>query len=162
MSSARIAAAVAGLAASLAAASVAIPLISEYEGLVTVAAPDPIGIPTECWGHTGPEVVVGRQRTEAQCVDILAADAVRHGVAISRCIKTEIPVDTRAAFTSFAFNVGVSRFCGSTMARKVNAGDIAGACAELSKWTYAGGRELKGLVRRRAAERTLCEKGLAR
>jgi hypothetical protein len=32
-----------------------------------------------------------------------------------------------------------------------------GACAELSRWTYAGGKQLPGLVRRRAAERQLCE-----
>jgi GH24 family phage-related lysozyme (muramidase) len=45
-------------------------------------------------------------------------------------------------------------------ARKANAGDMPGACAELSRWTRAGGNELPGLVKRRAAERELCERGL--
>ncbi|HHG5564729.1 TPA: glycoside hydrolase family protein [Pseudomonas aeruginosa] len=44
--------------------------------------------------------------------------------------------------------------------RKLNAGDVRGACAELSRWVYAGGKKLGGLVRRRAAERELCEIGL--
>ena len=43
------------------------------------------------------------------------------------------------------------------LARKTNAGDLAGACAELSRWTYAGGRQLPGLIKRRAAEREMCE-----
>ena len=56
-----------------------------------------------------------------------------------------------------AFNVGNARFCSSTLARKANAGDMAGACAELSRWTYAGGKPLPGLVKRRATERAICE-----
>ncbi|WP_405045477.1 glycoside hydrolase family protein [Pseudomonas aeruginosa] len=48
----------------------------------------------------------------------------------------------------------------STLLRKLNAGDVRGACAELSRWVYAGGKKLGGLVRRRAAERELCEIGL--
>jgi hypothetical protein len=43
---------------------------------------------------------------------------------------------------SFAFNVGDDAFCRSTLVRKANAGDIDGACAELSRWTYAGGKQL--------------------
>ena len=66
-----------------------------------------------------------------------------------------------AAFLSFAFNVGNGAFCGSTLTRKANAGDMPGACAELSRWTYAGGKQMPGLVIRRAAERQLCERGLS-
>lgn len=67
----------------------------------------------------------------------------------------------RAAFLSFAFNVGDDAFCRSTLVRMVNAGDINSACAELSRWTYASGTQLPALVRRRAAERQLCEQELA-
>jgi lysozyme len=35
-----------------------------------------------------------------------------------------------------------------------------GACNELPRWTLAGGKELPGLVKRRAAERDLCLQGL--
>ena len=40
-------------------------------------------------------------------------------------------------------------------------GDPVGACNELTKWVYAGGRKVRGLERRREAERTLCLKGAA-
>ncbi|WP_370551208.1 lysozyme [Comamonas sp. CMM02] len=64
---------------------------------------------------------------------------------------------------SFGFNVGEGEgaFCKSTLVRKANAGDVQGACAELSRWTYADGKQLPGLVQRRAAERQMCEGGLA-
>ena len=50
---------------------------------------------------------------------------------------------------SFAFNIGEKKFCQSTLVKKANRGDMVGACAELSRWTQAGGKELPGLVARR-------------
>lgn len=151
--------AVAGI---LAAAAVAIPVIATYEGSEPVGYPDPgvgVALPTACTGHTG-GVVIGRRYTEAQCSAWLAEDAVKHGLDIGACLPASLPIDTHAAFISFGFNVGAAKFCSSTLSRKARAGDLAGACAELSKWTYAGGRQLTGLVRRRKAERALCERGL--
>ena len=148
------------VAAALAAAALSVPVLAEYEGYVPVGYPDINGKPTACYGSTL-GAVVGQRYTADQCVAMLARDAVSHGLDIDRCIAVEISPQTRAAFTSFSYNAGAPAFCRSTMARRLNAGDRAGACAELSKWTYSAGRELRGLVRRRAAERELCEKGLA-
>jgi len=159
-SSSQVKGAVAGLAAVLGAAALAVSTIAPHEGVIDTAYRDPVGIPTSCAGHTGPEVSLGQRFTLQQCMDQLAADAVKHGLEIDRCIKRPIPLESRAAFTSFAFNVGSGAFCKSTALRKLNAGDLRGACAELSRWTKAGGRELPGLVRRRADERRLCERGL--
>jgi lysozyme len=63
----------------------------------------------------------------------------------------------RGALVSFAYNVGVPKACGSTFVKRLNAGDGKAACAELSKWIYAGGRALPGLVNRRRDERKVCE-----
>lgn len=71
-----------------------------------------------------------------------------------------MPETRRAALASFVYNVGEGQFSRSTLLRKLNAGDAREACAELSRWVYAGGRVLTGLVKRRAAERELCEVGL--
>jgi lysozyme len=60
----------------------------------------------------------------------------------------------------FAYNAGVGAWCKSAMARRFEAGDWGGGCAAFSQWIYAGGKVLPGLVKRRAAERALCEKGL--
>jgi len=62
-----------------------------------------------------------------------------------------------AAFTSLAFNVGVPTFCRSSVARKANAGDMAGACKAIGLYVYAGGKVVRGLQNRRKAEIALCE-----
>ena len=141
------------------ATALAIPLVMLYEGTVLQSYRDPIGIVTACVGHTGPELRMGQRYTRQQCEDMLYGDLLKHAQALD-CIKQPMTDGQKAAFVSFAFNVGNKALCDSTLARKANAGDMAGACAELSRWTRAGGRELPGLVKRRAAERELCERGL--
>lgn len=147
------------VAATLAAAALAVPVIATFEGNEPIGYYDVNGKPTACYGSTL-GAVVGKRYSPEDCVNLLARDAVSHGLDIEPCIKVPVAPDTRAAFISFAFNAGAPAFCKSTMARKLNAGDVRGACAELSRWTFSAGRELKGLVRRRKAERELCEKGL--
>lgn len=141
---------------SAAAVAVAAPLILHFEGTIFRSYRDPIGIVTACTGHTGPELRMGQAYTPAQCREMLYADIQKHAQALS-CIDKPLSDKQQAAFVSFAFNVGTEAFCGSTLVKKANAGDMAGACAELSRWTRAGGKELPGLVKRRAAERALCE-----
>ena len=147
-------------AAILLATSIAAPMIFKWEGDERVASPDPIGIPTACSGHTR-GVVLGRRYSAEECRTLLVMDAAQHTAEIAHCIKVDVPPESLAAFGSFAFNVGAPKFCTSTMNRKLNAGDLLGACAGLSRWTYAGGRQLRGLVNRRAEERAMCERGAA-
>lgn len=142
------------------AAALAVPLVQHFEGTVFSTYRDPVGIITACTGHTGPELKMGQTYTREQCEEMLYKDLTKHADALS-CVRAPLTDGQRAAFLSFAFNVGDDAFCRSTLVRKANAGDIDGACAELSRWTYAGGKQLPGLVKRRAAERQLCERGLA-
>lgn len=142
-----------------AAAVAVVPLVAKYEGTVLRTYRDPIGIITACTGHTGPELRMGQTFTRQQCQDMLYQDLVQHAKALG-CITQALTDGQRAAFLSFAFNVGEGAFCKSTLVRKANAGEMKGACAELSRWTYAGGKQLPGLVQRRAAERQICERGL--
>lgn len=142
-----------------AAAALVIPVVAYYEGKVNRTYVDPVGVLTSCYGHTGSELKPGQTFTDAQCLAQLEADLVKHAVALD-CVRYPLTDGQKAAFLSFAFNVGNGAFCNSTLVRKANAGDMSGACAELSRWTVAGGKELPGLVKRRAAERALCERDL--
>lgn len=70
-----------------------------------------------------------------------------------------------AAAVSFAYNVGAGAYCGSTTAKRFNAGDWMGACHAMNEadngrlqWVTADGRVLSGLVKRRAQERELCKR----
>jgi lysozyme len=147
-----------GLKASVGAVAAALLLsyVPQFEGMVLRGYKDPVGIVTACAGHTK-TAVLGRAYTPEQCNVILEDDLVEHAEGVKACIKVPASTGEIAAYTSFAFNVGTGAFCRSTMVRKLNAGDHAGACAELSKWIYAGDRQLPGLVKRRAAERAICE-----
>lgn len=140
------------------AAALAIPVIITYEGYVPWVHKDPIGRLAVCYGHDDQTMTLGKKYTQEQCDEILSEDLVKHAAALD-CIKKPMTDGQKAAFLSFAFNVGNGAFCGSTLVRKANAGDMRGACAELSRWTYAGGKQLPGLVRRRSAERNICEGG---
>ena len=139
------------------AAALAVPLVMQWEGYVPWVHRDPIGRLAVCYGHDDQTLTPGKRYSAQQCQDMLAEDLIKHAQALD-CIKAPLTDGQKAAFVSFAYNVGARQFCGSTLARRVNAGELPGACSELSKWVFAGGKQLPGLVKRRAAERALCER----
>lgn len=144
------------IAAGASAAVVTAAMVAgKWEGERRNAYVDPVGIPTICFGRTA-GVRMGDKATEAECTAALIDDIKTALADVDRCTPG-MPPSSRAAFASFAYNVGGSKYCGSTLARKAKAGDLRGACAELSRWVLAGGKELPGLVKRRADERALCE-----
>lgn len=130
-------------------------LIKEHEGLRTSTYIDPVGIPTVCYGHTGRYAKRGATYTEEKCEEILIEDIQKHREGIEKCISADLNQNQWDAVTSFAFNIGVSGTCRSTLVRKLNAGDEIGAANQFPRWVYAGGRKFRGLVRRRHEEREL-------
>jgi lysozyme len=72
------------------------------------------------------------------------------------CIKVPMSDGTHAAMISFTFNVGGGALCKSSVARKINAGDLKGGCDSLMLYVYANGKWIKGLENRRRDERRLC------
>ncbi len=135
--------------------ALAMPLVIYFEGTKTTAYLDPVAIPTICRGHTG-GVKLGQVATPDQCDQLLLQDLLKADAEIKSCVNVPLNDNQRAAFASFTFNAGGGNFCGSTMARKLNAGDYTGACNELPRWVHAGGKVLPGLVKRRAAEQAVC------
>ncbi|ALD93454.1 lysozyme [Cupriavidus gilardii CR3] len=140
------------IAAGIAAA---VPLVAAFEGLRQTAYLDPVGIPTACFGATK-GVRLGQVYTREQCDDLLAKDLLEANAGVNSCVRVPLSEGQRTALVSFAYNVGRGKFCGSTLVRKLNAGDYVGACNELPRWVYAKGVKLPGLVNRRAQERALC------
>lgn len=133
----------------------ALSLVAYFEGERLAAYYDPVGIPTICFGHTA-TAKIGQTKTREECRDLLAEDLYKSWTAVERRAKVPLTDGQRAAFASFVYNVGEGAFAGSTLLRKLNAGDYVGACNELRRWVYAKGIKLPGLVKRREAERELC------
>lgn len=131
-------------------------MVPNFEGMVLRGYKDPIGIVTACAGHTK-TAILGKPYSREECEILLIDDLLEHAEGVNKCVKTKLTPGQMAASVSFAYNVGVRKFCESTMAKLLNAQQFSAACAQLSLWTKAGGRVLKGLVTRRAAERAVCE-----
>ncbi|MYO76023.1 lysozyme, partial [Salmonella enterica subsp. enterica serovar 4,12:i:-] len=105
---------------------------------------DVAGVLTVCDGHTGKDILPGKHYTDAECDALLNKDLALVAARVDPLIKTTIPNSERAALYSFAYNVDTGAFARSTLLKKLNAGDLAGACNELKRWTYAGGKQWKG------------------
>ncbi len=139
-------------------AAIAASVVAYFEGRELVGYLDPVGIPTVCYGHTT-TAALGQVKTDTECEALLAEDLGQALAAVDIQLPG-LPPATRAALGSFVYNVGPGAFQRSTLVRKARAGDLVGACNELPRWVYAGGRKLNGLVRRREAERQLCLEGV--
>lgn len=131
--------------------------IKQHEGVRTSAYLDAVQVPTICYGSTR-KVYLGQRATLAQCEERLWEDATYAGRGVAKGVKVKLTQGQYDALVSFVFNLGETKFYKSTLLRKINAGDCAGAGKEFDRWVYAGGRKLRGLVTRRAAERKLFER----
>jgi len=132
-------------------------LTRRFEGLRLTAYQDIGGVWTIGYGHTGPEVVGGMTITEAEAELLLGHDVAR----AAACVESEVAVALSQgqfdALVDFVFNLGCGALRGSTLLRRVNAGEFALAAAEFSRWVYAGGAVVPGLLTRRLGERELFE-----
>ena len=135
--------------------AIASALIASYEGLREKAYLDPVGIPTICYGSTS-GVRIGDVKTHGDCKKLLDKEVAVATNAVDRLVLVPLKENEWAAYTSFVYNVGEGNFAKSTLLKLLNAGDHEGACKQLTKWVYAKGVKLNGLVRRRTAERQLC------
>ncbi|EGR9571418.1 lysozyme [Salmonella enterica subsp. enterica serovar Grumpensis] len=147
------------LAGGASAVAIAAAMLGSHDGLEGrryVPYRDVAGVLTICDGHTGKDIIPGRRYNDAECDALLNKDLAQVAARIDPLIKISIPNSERAALYSFAYNVGTGAFAKSTLLKKLNAGDHAGACNELKRWTYAGGKQWKGLMTRREIEREVC------
>lgn len=146
-----------------AAAAILFMTVPAHEGEVLTTYIDPVGIATVCYGDTTPAMAFpGATYTRQECLRSLERQLIAHAEPVLECLDIDpeqFPNQT-AAFVSLAYNIGSGAFCRSTVAKRWRAGDYAGACEAIEMWRYAKGKELPGLVRRRADERRLCESGL--
>ncbi|MDD3884568.1 MAG: lysozyme [Gallionella sp.] len=131
--------------------------IANYEGYVETATPPvPGDVPTNGFGSTGSDIKLGDKTTPVRALVRLLADADRHAQAVKRCAPVPMYQHEFDAYTSLTYNIGPDAFCRSTLAKKLNAGDYAGACREILRWDKFNGRALPGLTRRRGLEYRQC------
>lgn len=148
----------------------AAPLVEQFEGMArkipggkVEAYPDP-GTGGEPWtigiGSTtdenGRPIRPGDVWTEERARARFKAHLAEFGEGVDRALAGK-PATARqkAAMTSLAYNIGLGAFGRSTVLKRHRAGDYEAAANAFALWNKAGGRVMKGLVRRRAAEAAL-------
>jgi GH24 family phage-related lysozyme (muramidase) len=140
----------------------ALQLIREFEGFKELAYIDTDGTPVIGYGLSkinGKQVQIGDRISTVKAEASLKAQLHAIRQTIESEVKVKLNDNQLSALTSLAFNVGVDALENSTLIRKLNAKDYAGAANEFLRWDKAnvGGRllSLTGLARRRQAERQL-------
>ena len=114
---------------------------------------DPVGVRTIGFGHTNhhlPRFDGNSIWSQAECDAALAGDMGTFERWVSRLAKVPLAQHEFDALVSWSFNTGGPE--SATLWKKLNAGNKAAVPAELAKWNRAGGKVLRGLVRRREAE----------
>lgn len=131
-----------------------IALVVHFESFQPNAYRDSGGVLTIGYGHTSTvqenDVIDMYTARELLRKDMKVAEDM-----VNSAVKVPLTNNQFGALVAFTFNVGITAFSKSTMLKKLNNGDYDGAAAEFEKWTKVNGTELKGLVKRRAAERQL-------
>lgn len=159
-----------GFAATAGALALATAFVATHEGEVRRTYVDYIGkggaVLTYCYGATE-GARIGQTFTHEQCVASLRTQLGKHAQEAQDCLTRRVPDASAAAFYSLAYNIGAPAFCRSSVVRKANAGDLAGACRAVGLYVYSNGRDCRnpasrcsGIVTRRAQEVALCMRGL--
>ena len=136
-----------------------IALIKQFEGCRLTAYQDSVGVWTIGYGWTQPvdgkSIRAGMTIKQETAERLLKTGLVSYESDVSRLVKVGVTQGQFDALVSFTYNLGARSLSTSTLLRKLNAGDYAGAADEFLRWNKAGGKVLNGLTRRREAERAL-------
>lgn len=143
-----------------------IDLIKEFEGFRADAYKDAVGVWTIGYGTTARAGVgitprQGMRVTEEEAEWYLQKAVDKFADQIRPHITAPINDNEFGAFVSLAYNIGPGAFKKSSALRHFNAGDKERAAKSILLWNKAGGKVLKGLVRRREAEKALFQTPLA-
>ena len=140
-------------------------LVKEREGYL-MALPDgrcttyycPAGKLTIGWGCTE-GIRPGEVWTKEQAEAALRRELAKHESAVMRLVSVPLNENQFSALVSFSYNVGSGALAGSTLLKKLNKGDYAGAQKCFLDWNKATvkGKKvaLRGLSIRRAQEAAL-------
>lgn len=136
-------------------------LIKEFEGLARVipgnqvqAYLDSVGVPTIGYGHTH-GVHLGQVISFAQAETFLQQDLADFEAQVQAMVKVHLSDNQFAALVSLSYNVGSGAVRNSSLLQSLNAGNYSDAANRFLRFSFAGGHQLPGLLRRRQAERAL-------
>lgn len=114
--------------------------IAVDEGYSEKAYPDPVlgtKVPTIGFGTTG-GVKMGDTTTPVKALQRKLQDVQGYENALKRCVTVPLYQHEFDAYIDLSYNIGSTAFCGSTLVKRLNAGDYPGACNAILMWRKAG------------------------
>ena len=134
-------------------------IIREFEGFRSQAYLDTGGVWTIGYGTIkypdGTKVKKGDTCTQGQAELWLKNDCQWVDACLDKYVKVSINQNQFDALASFIYNVGETAFVKSTMLKALNAANFAGTASQFDRWVYDNGKAIKGLINRRAKEKSL-------
>lgn len=130
-------------------------LIRHFEGLELEPYQDAAGVWTVGFGHAGRDVRPGVRITVETAERLLLKDVAEAERGVNRLVRVPLNDNQFSALTSFVFNLGATRLRGTGTMLALNQGRHMEFADRLLLWDKAGGKVLRGLTRRREAERAL-------
>lgn len=130
-------------------------LIKSFESCVLHVYKDAVGLPTIGWGHLIKAGEKFTTITQEEADELFRRDLASFESAVASLVRATLTDNQFSALVSLAFNIGTANFKDSTLLRLLNHGEYRLAADQFGRWNKAKGRVLKGLTRRRAAERAL-------
>ena len=109
-------------------------LLIQREGKRNDAYQDSVGVWTIGVGHTGPEVHEGLHWTDVQIEEALTKDLQRFEDSVNKHVTVPLEQHAFDALVSFSLNVGTGAFEQSTLLRRLNQADYAGAADAFDMW----------------------------
>jgi lysozyme len=129
-----------------------IQLIRDFEGCELTSYLCPAGVWTIGFGHTGNDVKPNMTIAQWRADELLVEDLAKFERGVSEAVEVKITQRQFDALVALAFNIGLGAFLKSTLLRRLNMEDYAGAGREFLRWDKANGVTNLGLARRRKAE----------
>lgn len=140
--------------------------IAVDEGYTQKAVADPVkgvAVPTVGFGSTD-GVRMGDSITPQAALQRTMREVKSFESAIKRCVHVPLFQHEYDAYVNLAYNIGPGAFCGSTIVKRLNAGDYSGACDAILNWrrvgdvdcSLPGNKSCRGLWERRQRTRRQC------
>lgn len=92
-----------------------------------------------------------------QAVARALVDVQKFEGALKTCVKVPLTQGEYDAFISLSYNIGSSKFCGSTLVKVLNHGEYDAACKQILRWDRFKGKPVAGLTKRRQVEYQQCK-----
>ncbi len=129
-------------------------LIQEFENCKLEAYLDGGGVPTIGWGHTA-GVKMGDKCSQAQADRWLEEEIADAEQDVNLYVRGWLLQGQFDALVSLVYNIGGTAFRKSTLVKLLNSAQYPAAAEQFLRWKFDNGKEVRGLLRRRTAEREM-------